>query len=332
MNATNEKAQQILKVSAAALIAVIVLLAHLYLPSQASALASETIRSLHGPGFGIVALMIMKLMRRGARSTGAYIRAATFAMLLAVISEAAQIPGPREAQVSDLFIDALGVLGFLGTAAVLDRGVRAEIGKRRIVLLSVISTPALVFTLLPTLWLSYALVMREQALPQVLTFDEVWERAYSSGEGARPELIPAPTGWPEGSGNIARLRSAGQWSLMLHIYPHPDWSQYGGISFVAATTDGESRRIALGFWGIVPGDGTLPGRYYTTKMVGPDPARYCVSFDDLRKSSTDREFDLTHVYELLLGATKYITGEELLVDDFRLEKLAKNCPARKSNH
>jgi len=318
--------QQICKVAAGALLIIGVLLAHLFQPSEASALAAETIRSLHGPGFGVVALIIIKFLRSGGRPTVVYTRAAAFAMLLAVLAEAAQISGPRSAQISDIFVDALGILGFLGTAAILERQFREAIGKPRVVLVLVISIPALVLTVTPTLSLSFALAMRAQVLPQILSFDKGWERVYSSGEDAQLEIVPAPMGWPEGSGNIARLRSAGQWGLMLHIYPHPDWSEYSAVSFVAATTDGESRRIAIGLWGIVPSDGTLPGRYYTTRMVRPVPARYCVSFEDLDKQSIDREFDLTHVYELLLGATEKVTGDELLVDDFRLERHPENCP------
>jgi len=315
-------------VLAGAALVIVVLVAHLYMPSEISALASDVIGSLHGPGFGVVALLMLKLARVDDRPLTPYITAATLAMILAGLAEAAQIPGSREAQLSDLIVDATGIVGFLTAAAVFDRRVRDAIGRVWTVLLSLICIPALVLTLTPTLWQAYALAMRSQVMPQILTFDKAWESTYGKGALADFDLIPAPAGWPKDSGNIALLRSAGQYGLMLHIYPYPDWSGYAGVSFVAATTDGESRRIALGLWGIVPNDGTLPGRYYTTKMVGPDPARYCLSFVDVHKSSTDREFDLTHVYELLIGATKHVTGEELLVDDFRLEKSADDCPPR----
>jgi len=167
--------------------------------------------------------------------------------------------------------------------------------------------------------------MRSQALPQILTFDRAWEQAYSAGEESAPKIIPAPAGWPEESGKIACLRSAGQWGLMLHIYPFPDWSAYSALSFVTATTKGESRRIAVGLWGIKPNDGTLSGRYHTTVKIRPDPARYCILFDRLDDSSAERIFDLTHVSEFLLGATNDETGVEILVDDFRLEMPAENC-------
>ena len=326
MMATNNQTQRIRTVSVGLLLTAGVLLAHQYLPDNISDLSHQLIRSLHGPGFGLVALLIMIAMRNPERPLVAYIKAAAFSMILAGVAEASQILGPRTPQISDLLTDALGILAFLGTATVFDRGVRSSIGKPRARLLSLIGIPAMVLTLMPTLWLSYALMMRSQSLPQLLSFDEVWEQAYSSGVDAPPEIIPAPAGWPPDSGNIARLHSAGQWGLMLHIRPHPDWSEYSAVSFIAATSNEESRQIAIGLWGINPGDGTLPGRYYTTIKIGQKPARYCIFLGVLNKPSSQRKFDLTHISEMLVGATIDETGIEILVDDFRLEKTLESCP------
>lgn len=325
MMATNNRTQRIWTAIAGLLLIILVLLAHQFLPSQVSDLAHQLIRSLHGPGFGLVAMIIMMLVRDPERPLVAYVKAAAFSIILAGIAEASQIFGPREAQISDFLADVLGILGFLGILAVLDSGVRKSISRPQTALLAMFGIPALVLTLMPTLWLSYALVQRSHSVPQLLSFDEAWEQTYSSGKDAGLEIIPAPDGWPEGSGNIARLHSAGRWGLMLHIRPDPDWSDYSAVSFLAATSNEESRRIALGLWGINPGDGTPPGRYYTRIKVGQEPARYCILFDALNDSSSQREFDLTQVYELLVGATKDQTGIELLVDDFRLEKDPEVC-------
>ena len=326
MKTTLSRTKKIWTALAGSLLVILVLLAHQFLPSHVSDLTHRIIRSLHGPGFGLVALIIMLLLRDPERPLLAYIKAAAFSIILAGVAEASQILGPREAQLSDFLTDALGILGFLGIVAFLDSGVRRTIGRPRTALLALIGIPALVLTLMPTLWLSYALIQRSQAVPQLLSFDEAWEQTYSSGKDAGLEIIPAPDGWPEGSGNIARLHSAGRWGLMLHIRPDPDWSNYSAVSFLAATSNEDSRRIALGLWGINPGDGTPQGRYYTRAKVGREPARYCILFDELNNSSSQRKFDLTQVYELLVGATKDQTGVELLVDDFRLEKDPGNCP------
>lgn len=325
MNTVRNQTRRNRAIVAGLLLAVAVLMAHQYLPDRISDLGHEAIRSLHGPGFGLVALLMMLLLRDSERPSVAYVKAAAFAMVLAALSEAAQIPGPREAEVEDLITDALGIAAFLGCAAILDRGVRNTMSKMQVAVLVLISIPALALTLQPTAWLSYALVKREQAMPQVLSFDESWERTYSAGVDGDPELLEAPDGWPEGSGSIAHLHSAGKWGLMLHIRPHPDWSEYAAVSFVAATVNDESRRIQLGLWGIDPGDDSPQGRYYTRVKLHREPARYCIVFDDVVEASSERHFDFTQVYELLIGATQDEAGVEILVDDFRLEKDAAVC-------
>jgi hypothetical protein len=311
---------------AGSLLIILVLLAHQYLPSQISDLAHQLIRSLHGPGFGLVAFIMMMFMREPERPLAAYFKAAAFSIMLAGIAEVSQILGPRNAQISDFLTDALGMLGFLGIVAVLDRGVRKSIGRPRTVLLALIGIPALVLTLMPTLWLSYALVQRSNSLPQLLSFDKAWEQTYTTGAGIPPEVIPAPAGWPAGAGNIGRLHSAGRWGIFLHLFPHPDWSDYSAVSFLAATGGEEPQHISVGLWGISAEDGSPQGRYYTSITVRADPARFCIKFSDLNKSASQRKFDLTQVYELLLGSANRGTDEDLLVDDFRLEKTLENCP------
>ena len=128
------------------LLIILVLLAHQYLPSQISDLAHQSIRSLHGPGFGLVAFIMMMLLRDPERPLAAYFKAAAFSIILAAVAEASQILGPREAQISDFLTDALGILGFLGIVAVLDSGVRGVLGRPRTVLLALIGIPALVLT------------------------------------------------------------------------------------------------------------------------------------------------------------------------------------------
>ena len=317
--------QRIIKIAVALLIGVAVLLAHLYHPSQASALAGETIRSLHGPGFGLVSITLMLLFRSKTNVARAYAGAALIALLMAVLSEAAQIPGPREAELRDLVVDALGIVGFLGIAALFDRGMRSRFGRIGIFLVLAVSVPAALLATAPLVKYSHAMVKRSDALPSLLTFDQPWEPAFSQAELSELDIIPAPAGWPEGSGNIAHLRSKGELGLMLHLYPYPDWTGYSAVSFVAATRNGQSQRVLIGLWGIAPPDGGKPGRYYTTLLVGPEPGRHCIDLDEVAASSSDRPFNLSRVYELSVGATRRVEGVEFLVDDFRLERSLEAC-------
>ncbi len=319
---------RLIKATAGIGLALAVIWAHHFLPSQTSALAAESIRSLHAPGFGLVSILVLKLGRFRGRPVARYLKAAATTMLLAVIAEATQIPGGREAQLSDLVIDALGIIGFLGCAAALDRDIRGVIGIPGSVALALVCIPAFGAAITPTVRLTQALVMRQQVLPTLLSFDGPWERAYARGEEIDFEVIPAPAGWPSGSGNIARAESSGRFAMMLRLAPYPDWRNHEAVSFVAATTDGESRRIELGLWGLEPADGSLASRYYTGVRIGPAPARYCIKFTDLPDATSDRPFDLRVVSELLLAAAKHEAGITVLLDDFRLEQSTENCSTK----
>ena len=315
--------QYVWRIAAGVVLAALAVIAHLVLPDQPSALASETIRSFHGPGFGVVSIVFMLLLRGIRRPVTAYIQAAGISLGIALLAEAAQIPGAREAQLSDIGIDALGIIGFLCCAGVLDRQLREAVGSYGPYLLALVGFPALIATIWPTAWLTYALHMRAEAMPHLLGFEERWERTYATGDEVPFDVIPAPDGWPQ-KGNIARLHTSGQFGLMLHLHPYPDWRDYSAISFVAATTDRQERRIAVGFWGIDPGDGSKPSRYYRTRMIFPEPIRHCIPLSELHSAYGEAGFDLEHVSEILLGSVNNAAGEELLVDDFRLE--SSPCP------
>jgi hypothetical protein len=325
MSSDPAKPNHATRIIAGVLLVSVVLWAHYYMPGQISALTAEAIRSLHGPGFGIVALVVVKLGRFSGGPAARYIKAGATTMLLAILAEAAQIPGSREAELGDLLIDALGIIGFLGLAAAFDHDLRSKVGTLGTVAIVLVSLPAFAAAVAPTAWLSYALVKRNQALPQLLSFDAAWEQTYASGNAVDYDVVPAPANWPAGSGNIARLHSAGKSGLMLHIRPYPDWSNYVAVSFIAATTGGETRRIALGLWGLNLGDGTLPGRYYTRAKISPIPARYCILFEELPDRSSERPFNLHYVSQLTVGATKNERGVTVYVDDFRLERSRDDC-------
>jgi len=64
--------------------------------------------------------MIMMMLSDSERPVTIYVKAAVFSAVLAVVAEVAQIPGPRKAEIADLLADALGILAFLGMAAILD--------------------------------------------------------------------------------------------------------------------------------------------------------------------------------------------------------------------
>ena len=104
-----------------ALVAAFAIAAHLFEPIAWPPLGSNILHSLHGPGFALIALLILWYYQNQSRSNINYVLAATIAMGIGLIAEIAQIPGTRNAEAKDLFVDALGIFGALGIAASFDK-------------------------------------------------------------------------------------------------------------------------------------------------------------------------------------------------------------------
>lgn len=306
-------------------IAIAVLSAHLYTPGGLSFLAEKFMQSLHGPGFGIVALMILKVVRDNRKPGSAYFVAGIMSLATAFLAELVQIPFGRAAQLSDILADAIGIVGFLGVAAIFDDAIKEIVSRRVMGPLTLISLPAVAVTLLPTIWLGCALVWRQEALPQIAGFETILERAYMKGGSEPVKIVSAPVDWPAGSGNVAHLISNGRFGLMLHIYPHPDWSKYSAISFVASSMKMERLPISIGFWEIDRKDGTIQASHYRRVIIDSSPRRHCISLAELSEKPADSRLDKSRVYEVVVGSIDRRPGVEILVDNFRLEGPDSHC-------
>ena len=120
-------------------------------------------------------LFSMRFSDRGSRSASRYLLAAVGAGTIGLLAEIAQIPGPRNAQWVDLLADAVGIFSALALIASFDRILRNRIRHWALKLLPVAAGVGLTITLLPTLWIGFALVQQHASMPELLTFEHRWE-------------------------------------------------------------------------------------------------------------------------------------------------------------
>lgn len=240
-------------------------------------------------------------------------------MGIGLISELAQIPGPRDAQLKDLVVDALGIVGALGVAASFDGGVRRLISTPARLFLPVVAGTALAVACVPTLWFSYALLEQYRAFPALVTFEHAWERAsISQTDQARPEIVPAPEGWPVVGDYVAHSEESGRWGIFVSVHPRQDWRGYGRLSFVAASA-GESFAMDIGVKDLAKGDEYHGVRFYKSVIVGQKPKRYIVTFEEIQGVAKDRPFDFSRVEAVVFSAANPGNSQQLLLDDIRLE-------------
>ena len=299
---------------------VFAVIAHRFSPTQSTVLFDAFAHSLHAPGFAVVALTIYFMLRKSHPGIPAYTLAALSAIGIGVLAEAAQIPGPRDAQISDLVVDATGIAGALAITATFDPFFDNILGKLQKVLLTAFSFIALAVALIPSAWYGYLIMSQHALMPQLLTFEHAWESAtYWQTNDRDPELVDAPDEWPGPGGSVALASESGHHGILIRINPYPDWSGFSALTFVAASASHSVHKLAIVVKDIRPIGGSSSKRYYHEFFVGPDPIRYVVTMAELQAPNSGRPFDLSHVHTIILSAAIPGNDVSVLIDDFRLQ-------------
>jgi hypothetical protein len=297
-----------------------IVLSHLFSPSQVTYLADSIVHSLHAPGFAAAALVILLYLQWKHRTPLNYLLAGGTAMAIGVLSEIAQIPGPRDAQFSDLIVDAIGVFGALGTAALWDEQLRSMLGNSLLAMLAILSVCALGFALWPTIWQSYAIISRADSMPTLLTFEKRWERnIYALRDLEAQKVVPAPEDWPAEGDKVLHSVERGRFGILLRLYPHPHWKGYSQLSFIAASGNDTIQDVTVAIRDIRPQRGAPWNRFYSNLDIGPEPRRYTVDLREAAESGAERPFDMQHIEAVVVSASHPGSNVELFLDDFRLE-------------
>ncbi len=308
-----------ISVALAGALILLIIAAHRFSPAQASELLDAFIHSLHGPGFAAVAAAAWLATGPTNFAPRRYIVAAASATLIAGLSEAAQIPGPRDAEFSDLGVDILGIVGALGVIALFDRSLSSIVGRWRRALIGTIGFVSLTGAMATSLFLGYAIVARTAAFPVLLVFDGRWQSSiYWQTHDQVIELIRTPDGWPIESGRVASAVEDGEDGILIRFHPSPDWTGYEALSFVAASVDGAELPVLVSVRDLRPKGNPHNNRFYQEITVDGVPKRFRIEIRDIVASSNARPFDLENVRTVVLSAPEPGSGVAILVDDFRL--------------
>jgi hypothetical protein len=300
-------------------ISALAIAAHLFQPTNWPSLGIDILHSLHGPGFAVLALLILWYLQHQCRSVINYVLAAAIAMGIGLVSEIAQIPGARDAQVIDLVVDGLGIFGVIGVSASLDKNVRQMTPTWARLMLPSAAGVALAVTCVPTLWLGHALIQQKNAFPTLLTFESRWETAaFGQTPGHRPTRVAAPADWPGDGSIVARAVEDGRWGIYLSLYPLPDWRGYERLKFLVASVDNELD-LDMCIRDKYVSKGPPRNQYCKSMQIGPEPREFSIPFSEILSGSQSGSFDFSRVDAVVFSAAKPGTKSEILIDDIRLE-------------
>lgn len=305
----------------ALLVTIATVAAHRVAPAQPSALVESFLHSLHGPGFAVVAAVLFWLVGPFEWPILRYGTAAIAAGAIALIAELAQIPGARDAQLSDLVIDAVGVAGGLLAIATFDLQLHKLARPARRAKLAAVAGLALVVACAPGGWYLYALASQLNAEPQLLSFEKFWEAStYWPTDRKHLRLQAAPKGWPDSMSTVALARESGSWGALIRIYPVPDWSTYSAVSFTAASATDKTHRLTVALRDMRGETDRYSTRVSTSVLVGPKPGRIRIALSDFHFVEGDGPIDLRHVGSFVISAFEPGGDVAVLFDDFQLER------------
>ena len=303
----------------AASLMIAALAAHLIHVPSASRNFGLFLGSLHAPGFGVLAILLMLLLRNPNRPLRTYLTATIIGIVISGFGEFIQIFGPRDADLLDFGHSVLGIVGFLGLAALLDPKLDLQfVQKHRSVALAVTALFVL-GSIGPMCWYAYAAAAQRHSFPVLLSFESAWEREFFDLNYAKSIVIESsPADWPVKSSRAARLVTAKTSYPGISILPYPNWEGFDSFSFVIASADGQPHQMSLSIYDRQT-DYEFTDRFNISFPISPDPQRFRISLDTIRNAPADRKLDLRSIAAVILFMSHAKGDEEILLDDFRLE-------------
>jgi len=281
----------------------------------------------HAPLSGILALALLGISRiaLGTRIRNPitnYVIAFTLTVSIGAVSEILQIPQERDADIWDLVRDVAGTISFLTLYMAIDPAVkqtRIRIGWLRAALI-VIAVLFFVSTLVPSALWVVADRHRESIIPDILTFESVWEEKYITVIDAELVIVKPPDGFiGAGAGFVGKLiMLSATYPGMRIDEPFPDWSEYSYFRFEAYSELDTTVQIAVridDLWH----DGGYPDRFNSVVRIHPGLNRISIPLEKVRNAPVSREMDMTKIWAIHLFAFDIQDTIEVYLDNFRVQ-------------
>jgi len=239
----------------AATVIALLLFLEFFEPWNTTLLWREIFNFGHLPLFGVISILVLRAVNLTAGSRysalGRYGAALAITILLAALSEAVQIGGPRDADFYDFLRDVTGALSFLlihlsSSETALQAVPAIPARQRRMVL--VLSAIVLAgISAFPLARLSTAWVNRDLMFPRLLSFEHWWEQPFVNADSATATVVVQEGG---NAGAMANhilnvdFRAATYTGLILQdIYP--DWRGYTQLSFIVHSQSSQAEQLRL---------------------------------------------------------------------------------------
>ena len=294
------------------------MLLHFYAPAPSGLWTQILLESLHVPVFGIVALSLF-VATGSRRDWGPLQRAAValaVAIALAVLSEGAQISGPRDASIEDLVSDWLGAGAALLFALALSR--RHPFLPATRVGFTLAGLASCLIALWPLISVSAAYLERNLQQPMLISFDHHFGKTFRRAQHTTLDLRHDPT---TGKTTGIITLEEGAWPGLIFHDVWPDWRDYSTLVVELGLEGDAPLEINIRVHDHVHklGDQPYNDRFNLSYELQPGRHTLRIPLEQIHNAPKGRRMDLSQIEGIVVFCSSEHAGRQFQLLEMRLE-------------
>ena len=304
------------RVLAGIVILVLLLVTVMAQPSHSGTWLRTFNEALHVPVFGVIAVCLLILTPGHWSSRMRLLVAMLATVVLAALSEVAQIPTARDASLQDLIADLLGAAGFLVAAIPLSSSFSVRKGHGRYLVL--LGALLVAWPLAPLARVSAAYVERSQISPSLVRFDTRFAHVFfrlQNTDLRKIEDADSDSVYAEIS-----LKDAPWPGIVFHDL-WPDWESHRTL--MVAIENPESTALPINIrvhdlehrWS----EQNYSDRFNKQMQLEPGVHTLEFAIADIRDAPADRTMDMAHIDGLVVFATQQEAGRKFVLREIWLD-------------
>jgi len=291
---------------------------HFFRPVHGGLWLTTFYNFLHFPVFGVVALAIFGI-------TGVFFKrqpwqrvviAGIVMFIVSILSEAAQIPGPRDASLDDLISNWFGAASFLLIAVAVS--FQNHLSKKGRGLCGIGGTILLLIASWHLITVTAVYLERNARIPVLATFDSWLGSRLVLKQNAQVTLVKLDT--DERTWAQVTLDD-GNWPGLVFHDLWPDWSSYEALVLELKPTDDRPLEINIR---VHDRQHTRYGQPYSDRFnmhitLEKEGRIVRIPLDDIAEAPGSRAMNMTRIAGLVIFCSRDKAGRAFLLTDIRLE-------------
>lgn len=280
----------------------------------------------HTVVFGLCALACLKLSlvlasdRFKFRLTY-YLTAFILALIVGAATEIIQPFVGRDGTLADLIRDILGAVAFLFVAMTFDKQLSWDFRTGRWLrhFVRVLAPVLILLIFWPAIKWGGAYIYRDRQMPVVMDFSSSVMRLFTRVANAKLDIVTPPDVWQGMTEKVADL------TLYPGIYPgltmrelSPDWSAFRELNFAVFSERTDTLTIEFRVNDRLHNE-KYNDRFNTLLKIAPGENRFLFPLERIRKTSSGRVMDLTHMGTIVFFAHRPVDSVRFLISNVRLQ-------------